>query len=361
MTFEIRNGSFGYPHSEHKIVDGLSFSVDDGDVLTILGPNGAGKTTVLKCAMGLLKWGFGCSLLDGEDIRSLGCRSFWQSVSYVPQARQTSSGYTVEEMILLGRTSRIMGLHMPGKRDMDKLGEVMDRLKLKKLRKKRCSEISGGELQMVLIARALAAEPRLLILDEPESNLDFGNQLLVLDTISELSSQGMACIFNTHYPAHALRRSNKALLLSPGGRYECGETHRVVTEENIGKYFGVQAIIGDIETPGNIYRDVVPIAAGKGGVCTGAGGHVVACLSVLMPDRSKAERINEILHSASKWIVGRMGMPHPESGIYVINLVLDAPECEVRRLTEALNLIPEISVKATYAKEADYGQQQTAD
>ena len=118
----------------------------------------------------------------------------------------------------MGRSGRMGMFARPGSADVKRCDEVIERLGISKLRGKRCSEISGGELQMVLIARALAAEPGLLILDEPESNLDFRNQLIVLRTMSELAAEGMGCIFNTHFPAHALQRANRALLLGRDGR-----------------------------------------------------------------------------------------------------------------------------------------------
>ena len=116
---------------------------------------------------------------------------------------------------------------------------------------------------MVLIARALAAEPQVLILDEPESNLDFKNQLLVLDTMQSLARAGLTCVFNTHYPAHALRRANKALLLGRNGKSLFGSTQDVVTEQNISDYFGVRAVIGSIETPDGAYADVIPVSAAQ--------------------------------------------------------------------------------------------------
>ena len=116
---------------------------------------------------------------------------------------------------------------------------------------------------MVLIARALAAEPQVLILDEPESNLDFKNQLLVLDTMQSLARAGLTCVFNTHYPAHALRRANKALLLGRNGTSLFGRTQDIVTEQNISDYFGVRAVIGSIETPDGVYADVIPVSAAQ--------------------------------------------------------------------------------------------------
>lgn len=355
MRFQVLNGSFRYPSGERQVLNAISFSVDGGDVLAILGPNGAGKTTLLRCSLGLLKWQSGHSELDGEDIRRMNRRRLWQRIAYVPQAGQTTAPYTVEEMILLGRSSHFGIFSMPGKRDVEMLTRVTERMHLEPLRKKRFSELSGGEKQMVLIARALAAEPQVLILDEPESNLDFRNQLLVLDTMSQLAASGMACVFNTHYPAHAMRRANKALILGRDGCFECGPSAKIVTERNLAKYFGVTAVIGDIETPGNIYQDVIPISTDgiPEEIEPVADTWVIATLSIILPDRSESGKINALIHSAAPWIVGRMGMPIPDGGVYIINLVLDAPASEIRRLTNSLNLLPGVSVKATYAKETN--------
>ena len=127
------------------------------------------------------------------------------------------------------------------------LDELAESLGIAGLLPKKCTEMSGGEAQMVLIARALASKPELLILDEPESNLDFRNQLIVLETLSRLAEDGMAVIFNTHYPEHALTRASKALLLEKSGRTVAGPVGEVVTEENIRSAFGVEAAIREFE------------------------------------------------------------------------------------------------------------------
>lgn len=263
MKFEIRNGAFKYKVTDNNILSDICFDVSDGDVLTILGPNGSGKTTLLRCALGMLRWGAGESLLDGQDIRKLPPRQLWRRIAYVPQARQTISPYSVEGTVLLGRTAYRSALQMPDKTDFEAADSVIEKLQLGHIRHRRCNELSGGELQMVLIARALAAQPSLLVLDEPESNLDFRNQLIVLDTISYLAQAGTACIFNTHYPAHALRRSTKSLMLGHNGITAYGPTADVVTEDNIRRFFGVNAVIGDIESDGSAYRDVVAVSVDR--------------------------------------------------------------------------------------------------
>ncbi len=353
MRFEVKNGSFRYPSGDREVLKDIRFSAEPGDVLAILGPNGAGKTTLLRCSLGLLKWKAGRTELGGVDLRRINPRELWKKIAYVPQAGQAFAPYTVEEMVLLGRSSHFGAFQTPGRRDVEQMEAVLGRLGLEPLRKKNFSQLSGGEKQMVLIARALVADPRVLVLDEPESNLDFRNQLVVLNTMTELAASGIACIFNTHYPAHALRRANKALMLGKDGGFRFGPAGEVVTEENISRFFGVSAVIGSVETPGNIYQDVIPVEVDGGWEerLSAPNARAVATLSIIMPDRSQTEKVNGLIHTVMPWIVGRMGMPRPQTGLYIINLILDGPADRIRRLTGELNLIPGVSVKATYAKE----------
>lgn len=264
MKLSVQNGCFSY-RAGQPLLENISFEAEGGDVLAILGPNGAGKTTLLKCMLNLLHWREGQTLLDGEDVSTMPVRALWQKVAYVPQAKQTSLFCTVEEMVLLGRSSHISAFSAPSKEDFRQARAAIERLGLSHLFGRRCCELSGGEVQMVLIARALASQPGVLVLDEPESNLDFKNQLLVLDTMEQLAESGLACVFNTHFPAHALRRANKALLLGRGGKSVCGKTRDVVTEDKISEFFGVRAVIGEMQTPLGTYQDVIPVSIGREG------------------------------------------------------------------------------------------------
>jgi iron complex transport system ATP-binding protein len=353
VTLSVENGCFTYGKDSRQILKSVCFSAGSGDLAAILGPNGAGKTTLLRCMMGFLPWQSGRSALDGRDIRALPYRELWRHVAYVPQARTTVTSYTVEEMALLGRSSRFGAFAQPGRADVETVRAVLRRLGIDRLREKKCSQISGGELQMVLIARALAAEPEILVLDEPESNLDFRNQLLIMDTLSELAAQGMTCIFNTHYPAHAMQRANKALLLGADGNYLFGGVREVVTERNIERAFGVKAVIGEIETPGSVIRDVLPLrVSAQAGALEpepGSGARCLAIVSVIAASNEMARRINALLHAYNRFIIGRMGMPYPDGGVYMITVTFDAPEGEIRELVAALSRLPGVDVKATYA------------
>ena len=352
VKLTIENGAFAYKNGP-TLFENVNLELQSGELLSVLGPNGAGKTTLLKCMMGLLKWKRGKSSIDGTDIASMSERRLWTTVAYVPQARSASPAYTAFETVLLGRTGRLGVFSTPKKADVEKAEQVLDLLGISRLSQKLCSQMSGGELQMVLIARALAAEPALLVLDEPESNLDFKNQLIVLNTISRLASDGIACIFNTHYPEHALQRSDKALLLS-GGEAVCGSTASVVTEANIERAFGVKAAIGSFETDGNELKNVIPLHLSSGEpdrATSEPEKNALAAVTVISHDYAAAQRINRLLHAYSDMIVGRMGMPYRERGVYIIHTSLDGPRGRIEELSQRLTIIPGVSAKTIYAKE----------
>lgn len=346
----VKNGSFAYTNND-QIFSNINFEVRSGELMAILGPNGAGKTTMLRCIMGMLKWSEGESLLDGEVIHGMPTSKLWSKMAYVPQAKSASGAFTAFETVLLGRSSRINVFAAPKIEDIKKAEEALDRLGISHLADKKCSEISGGELQMVLIARALAAEPQVLILDEPESNLDFKNQLIVLDTMSALTRDGMACVFNTHYPEHALRRADKSLILSKGGNYVFGETGKVLTRDNIRSAFGVEAAIGEIETPDSILKNVIPLSLADDSAAPKTEDvRSIASITIISDDNADADKINSILHEYSSLLIGRMGMPYRDCGLYIINVTLDGTKSDISTLSHKLSLVPNISVKTTFAK-----------
>lgn len=260
MNFEVKNGCFGYSNGK-QILNDINFNVEKKEILSILGSNGVGKTTLLKCTLGLLNWRSGETLIDGKNIKNMKYSELWRSIGYVPQAKLSAFAYTVEEMVLLGRNSHLKMFEQPSKKDIDIAEKCIDRIGIGYLKGKLCSQISGGELQMVLIARALAAEPKLLILDEPESNLDFKNQLIVLDTIKNLrDEEGISSIVNTHYPEHAISISDKSLIINRDGSSIFGDANSVIIERNLEKSFGVNVKIEDFYHQDKKYTCVLPIS-----------------------------------------------------------------------------------------------------
>ena len=347
---KIEDGSFAYKGGPQILKD-INIEVEPGEILAVLGPNGSGKTTMLRCMMDMLHWQSGRSLLDGEDIRGIPASTLWKKMAYVPQAGTAATSYTAFQTVLIGRSSRIGAFSSPTEEDMKVTERVMERLGISHLADKPCHAISGGELQMVLIARAMAAEPKLLVLDEPESNLDFKNQLIVLDTMTALAAEGVACVFNTHYPSHALQRAGKSLMLSKEGWSLFGETTNVVTEDNIRRAFGVEALIGEVETPQNIMKNVVAVGISEEAFAQEPGAadrSVLASLTVIMQNNAHADQINKALREYNHLLIGRMGLPHRSSDKYIINVMLEGPVSEIEALSHRLSLIPDISVKTTY-------------
>ncbi len=261
MILSVKNGTFGY--EGHKILfEDVSFRLAKGEVFTILGPNGSGKTTLLKCITGMLKWRQGKTYLDSDELETLSKETKWKLISYAPQAHSVVFSYTVLEMVTLGRAPYIGLFSTPSKRDRDIAKKAIEDVGISHLARESCAKISGGEMQLVLIARALASEPCFLILDEPESHLDFKNQLLVLELVEKLAvEKKITCIINTHYPDHALRISHKTLMLAKGNRHIIGETEKVICESNIKKIFGIRGKIVSFMDGGRERKTIVALAS----------------------------------------------------------------------------------------------------
>lgn len=263
MNLKIENLNFSYS-KEKLILKDINLEINDGEVLSILGPNGVGKTTFLKCIMNMEKITKGLCVIDGVNIKDIPEKNLWQKISYVPQAKSQNFAYTAEEMVILGRSAYVGMFSKPNKKDFDIAYESMEKIGILHLKDKYCNKMSGGELQMVLIARALTSNPKLLILDEPESNLDFKNQLVVLDTIKNLSqNHNIACIFNTHYPTHAMQVSTHSLILNRDLTNVFGNTKDVLNEQNLQESFDVKVKINKIQIEKNMYHSIVPICVVK--------------------------------------------------------------------------------------------------
>lgn len=253
---EVNDLSFSF--GEKRVLDNISFSAEKGEIIAILGPNGAGKTTLLRLILNLLKPDGGEVLLHQKNIRHIPVRELFSSLSYVPQHKGSPVSYTVLETVLMGRSNSIGLFSVPKEKDTEDAEALLSELGIAGLSGRSADTISGGELQMVMIARALISKPEVLILDEPESGLDFKNQLVVLDTLLKLKEKGVTCIFNTHYPEHAYRYADKALLIHDH-RAEFGVVEEVISEDRIEAAFDVMAAVGEIEKDGEIIRTVVPV------------------------------------------------------------------------------------------------------
>ena len=237
MTIELKDVRCGY--KGRAVVDEFSARVSSGEILCLLGPNGVGKTTLFKCILGFLPLLGGRITVDGTDARAFSAKEYAKIVGYVPQAHMPPFSFRVFDVVAMGRTAHLGIMNRPGTRDLEIAAACMERLEISHLSDRVYTELSGGERQMVLIARALAQEPAFLMMDEPTSNLDFGNQARVLKNVRMLARQGLGIIMTTHQPDHVFQCEAEVSLMMRGLRYLSGPADQIITEEALHDAYGI--------------------------------------------------------------------------------------------------------------------------
>lgn len=236
MILEAVDLSVGY--GARTVGRGLSVSVAAGEVVALLGPNGGGKTTLLKTLLGLLPRLAGEIRLDGRPIDALDVRARARIVAYVPQVHAGTFAFTVEEMVMMGRSAHAPAFSAPAARDVEAARAAIARLGIAHLADRPYTLISGGERQLALVARALAQDPRLVVLDEPTASLDFGNQGRVMREIRAMADAGLGVVFSTHDPNHALRHADRAVLIRDGSVLATGPSAAVLTGPTLERLYG---------------------------------------------------------------------------------------------------------------------------
>jgi iron complex transport system ATP-binding protein len=219
--------------------EGITFKLNPGETLAVLGGNGAGKTTLFRTLLGLLPAQQGSVSIDGEDVAGLGPSDRARRLAYVPQQHVPTFGFSVLESVLMGRAARLATFARPGPADNLAATEALARLGIAALAARPVTELSGGERQLVLVARALAQQAPVLILDEPTASLDFGNRARVLGEIDRLRGSGLTIVFSTHEPDHALAHADRALLLADGRTLALDDVERALTTENVERLYRV--------------------------------------------------------------------------------------------------------------------------
>jgi len=257
MKLEIKHLQCSY--GEKVIIEDFSASTESGEILCLLGPNGIGKTTLFKTILRFLPTNKGSVLIDGKDVKTFSRREFAKLIGYVPQSHVPPFSFTVMDVVLMGRTAHLDAFGSPGKKDFTYVSDLMERLGISFLKNRSYTELSGGERQMVLIARALAQEPAFLMMDEPTSNLDFGNQVKVIQNIKALSKAGLGIIMTTHSPDHVFQCDANVVLMTQNKKYFYGHSSEILNEKTLTETYGVHIAILQDTYDKNSYNFCQPI------------------------------------------------------------------------------------------------------
>jgi iron complex transport system ATP-binding protein len=242
VTLQVKDVTFSYENG--FCLKDISFSADAGQLCAFFGPNACGKTTLLKCLCGVFRLKHGAILFNNVDLTTLKSTGVSKILSYVPQIHEASFSYSVMEMVLMGRNPYVNHFSTPRKADVTKSLNALSALNLQHLRNESFTEISGGQQKLVLIARALAQETPIMLLDEPTAHLDFKNKLLVLKGIKKLvKEQGLIVLMSLHDPNEVLLVADQVIMMNDGKILLQGTTDEVLTVDAIRTIYGVDTEI----------------------------------------------------------------------------------------------------------------------
>ena len=241
----LKNIRFFYETGK-PVLNELSFDIQEGSITAILGPNGSGKTTLLHTILGLLDNQSGDIWIAGRKQSSYTRRELSQVLALVPQIEMVPFNFDVLEYVLLGRTPQLGFLDMPGAEDVRIVKETLSTLNLDDLKNRPVTELSGGEYQMVTLARALVQQPQILLLDEPTSHLDLSNKSHLLDILNGLSKQGVTVVFTTHDPDSAAMIADHVILLKAGTILDAGPLSDVFTSEKLSETYNTVVEVLDV-------------------------------------------------------------------------------------------------------------------
>ncbi len=258
MKLEAKDLSCGWEKGK-PVQRFVNFSVESGEVCCILGPNGCGKSTVLKTMMGLIPRMGGRAMLDGKSVRSMAPKERARAIAYVAQGHTPPFAYKVRDVVMLGRTNNV-GMAQPSARDVQIVNRALTDMGVIDLADREYTDISGGELQLVMIARALSQRPQILVLDEPTAALDYGNAMRVIGKIRQLARQGYGVLMTTHSPDHAFMLDSNVVLLQTNNPMQFGRAVDVITERNMRDAYGVEVETKEFITrSGHVVRMCAPV------------------------------------------------------------------------------------------------------
>jgi len=259
----IEVGEVVFYYDSTPVLRGVSIRLTSGKLIIILGPNGSGKTTLLKCLCRLLRPKAGYVRFDGQDVWDIGMRLFARQVGYVPQRHHPVYPYRVIDVIASGRTPYIDFFEMPSRKDYEIALQALRLVGLEHLAERPYTELSDGELRLVLIARALAQNPKVLLLDEPTANLDFKNKIIIMKALKELAKRDLLVLITEHDPNIAAMFSDEVILLKDGKLIAHGKPCEVINRDSMKALYNVDVHIislniGDNNSGENMLKIIIP-------------------------------------------------------------------------------------------------------
>ena len=237
MSIRIENLCFSY--GNHEVLKNVSFAAEYGQFLSVLGPNGVGKSTLFRCMLGLLTPTDGAIAIEGTPVSRLSAAQLARRIAFIPQSHSPVFNYSVFDMVLMGTTAQTGTFSSPGRSQAELVEAALEKLGISHLKERSYGNISGGERQLVLIARAIAQQAKILVMDEPSASLDFGNRIRVMQTVRALTKEGYCVIQSTHDPDQAYLYSDRVLALCGGRVQAFGTPGETINNNLISTLYGV--------------------------------------------------------------------------------------------------------------------------
>ena len=244
MSIKVDNLSFAYGNRE--VLHHINVDIPDGVLVNVLGPNGVGKSTLFRCILGLNHGYSGTITVNGKDMRSLTIKERAREISYIPQSHSPVYDYEVIDVVLMATGNDLGMLRTPGRAHIERAHAALERIGIEHLAHRTYTQISGGEQQLVMVARALAQNAKTIIMDEPTSALDYGNTVRVLSCVKQLAREGLSILQSTHQPDQAFLYADRTLVINHGEVVAYGPPKEVITEELVSDLYGIKVEVNSL-------------------------------------------------------------------------------------------------------------------